>query len=341
MTAELVRAPIFVVGAGRSGTTLVSSALSAHSRMAVTPETHFLHIARPYGGLAARLADPDAFWSRYREHPRFRDLGVDPGRARALFDARRDTRLAAVFRAILAAYLERCGKERVGEKTPGHTRYLVEILAEFPDARIVFIQRDPRAVVASQLKTPWVLAQMRRSRLRDGLLARSRLRQVAFYAANWRRVYEDIWPSVAGDERVALFRYEDLVALPAEEFARMCAFLGEAFEPAMLERREAASPRPAADATLDAEWRSWRVTHEERSRAPLSDASVERWREELGPSAIALVEGSCARPMQSAGYAPVSPSWRRGGGRLGTPLIGAMARVEERTRKALGRSSPA
>lgn len=36
-----LKKPIFIVGPGRSGTTLVRSLLSAHSRIAVTPETHF------------------------------------------------------------------------------------------------------------------------------------------------------------------------------------------------------------------------------------------------------------------------------------------------------------
>jgi hypothetical protein len=339
MRDDLVRAPVFVVGAGRSGTTLVRAALSAHSRIAVPPETHFLHTARPHGGLDGKVDDPDAFWRSYAEHPRFLDLGIDAARCRALFDRQRDPRMAAVFRAILAAWLEQTGKPRVGEKTPGHARYMPQILREFPDARIVVLQRDPRAVVASQLKTPWVLAGMGGGSVREGFIARSRMRQVAHYAENWRRIYADHLPAVAGDERVAVFRYEDLVAAPREEFGRMCAFLGEAFEPAMIEERDGAAAQPAADAHREDTWRDWHEAHDARSRAPVTDASVNLWRGELGAADVALVEGACFDAMTRAGYIPLLSSWPRGGGRLGAGLIGGLARIEGRVRSAMKRDA--
>jgi len=34
--------PIFIVGVGRSGTSLVQSMLNAHSKIAFPPETHFV-----------------------------------------------------------------------------------------------------------------------------------------------------------------------------------------------------------------------------------------------------------------------------------------------------------
>ena len=41
-TPENISRPVFIVGPGRSGTTLLRSLLSAHSRITVTPETHVL-----------------------------------------------------------------------------------------------------------------------------------------------------------------------------------------------------------------------------------------------------------------------------------------------------------
>ena len=43
--AILSEPPVFIVGAGRSGTTLLRTLLSAHPRLAVTPETHFMAFA--------------------------------------------------------------------------------------------------------------------------------------------------------------------------------------------------------------------------------------------------------------------------------------------------------
>ena len=34
--------PIFIIGVGRSGTSLLQSMLNSHSKIAFTPETHFI-----------------------------------------------------------------------------------------------------------------------------------------------------------------------------------------------------------------------------------------------------------------------------------------------------------
>ena len=152
-------APIFVVGAGRSGTTLLQRLLSAHSRIAIAPETHWLRQAEHRTGrpAAEEPADPEAAFAGYAANLRFRDLGIDQARWRALAEATPGPRLRAGFAALLAAYAERAGKPRVGEKTPGHVFWAQLLLEWFPDARLVVIMRDPRAQAASMMETPWGL----------------------------------------------------------------------------------------------------------------------------------------------------------------------------------------
>lgn len=83
MSSVLSEPPIFIVGAGRSGTTLIRSLLSAHSRIAVTPETHFLKVAQQNGGLRdGAPAHFEAFWRGFSQSQRFKDLGVSPERCR-------------------------------------------------------------------------------------------------------------------------------------------------------------------------------------------------------------------------------------------------------------------
>ncbi len=189
MHALLKEAPIFVFGAGRSGTTLLRSLLSAHPRIAVTPETHFMKQAARFGDLTTgQIYDVNTFWAKYRSLTRFRDLDVDADRCRRLMDEAAGDgpiTLKIMFEAVLAAYLEQAGKARVGEKSPSHVHYARPLLDWWPDARAVIIRRDPRAVVASQLKSPWVAERLSRASLSTGYLVGSRRAEVARYAGDW------------------------------------------------------------------------------------------------------------------------------------------------------------
>ena len=67
--------PIFVVGSGRSGTTLVRAMLAAHSRIAVPPETHYVKFTDSFDA-KTRDAPEDftTFWQTLiaRRQPRKR-----------------------------------------------------------------------------------------------------------------------------------------------------------------------------------------------------------------------------------------------------------------------------
>lgn len=328
MAETLSTAPVFIVGPGRSGTTLVRSLLSAHSRICVTPETHFLKTAEAHGGLVhGKPADVEAFWAQYAASPRFKDLGVDADRCRRLAEAGGEPTMRSVFAALLTAYGERCGKPRVGEKTPGHWRWLDEIEACFPDARTILLRRDPRAVVASQLKTPWGKPNG------GGLFLESRAARVALYAKEWR----DLFTSGLVDRpSVLVVGYEALVADPERETRRICAFLDEDFEPAMLtERSDRSAPPPAAVGDRQGEWSGWAVDHNRKTLAAISTASVEAWRNELGRGEVAMIEGWCAEPMRAAGYPPASSRRRRALGAFGLRAVRALENAEGRARRAV------
>lgn len=330
--------PIFIVGAGRSGTTLIRSLLSAHSRIAVTPETHFLKVAERNGGLKDGIpADIEAFWRDFSQSQRFKDLGVSSVRCRTLVDAQGKPTMQAVFRAILAAYGERVGKPRVGEKTPGHVDFLPDLRECFPESPIIFVRRDPRAVVASMLKSPWTQSRQASSSLKDGFFVKSRLHLVAFYARRWVEIYERILPQWAADPRVATLSYESLVHDPKGELRRLCTFLDEPYEAAMLTKRsDEAVPQPAATNDMNSrDWQEWRRVHHEKSLAPVSATSVDTWRTELSRFEVALIEGGCSRGMQAAGYHPVTSRLRRRAGRLSGPLTLTAETVERRMRERI------
>lgn len=305
--------PVFVVGVERSGTTLLRNLLSAHSRIAISPETHFMRLADAWG--AANASGPDdfeAFWSALAGHLALRATGVDLARARALIRTSRDFR--TVFAALLAAQAGQTGRLRAGEKTPGHEHDLARIFAWFPGAQVIFIHRDPRACAASALQTPWVQAQLRPGRLSAPLVRRARLWHVVAKAREWLESWrvERAW---RGDGRVSSVAYEDLVLRPEAELQRLCDFLGEDFEAPMLGARSAGMIDPHK---AGMRWREWTIAHERSAAAPISADGLDRWRRSLARAEVGVIEALCGAGMEDFGYelsqSRADMSWRRLGG---------------------------
>ena len=315
-----IERPVFIVGAGRSGTTLLRSLLSAHSRIAVTPETHYMKWIDRHGALRNPKQDFSDLWGAYMETWRFESLGVSEEQCRQTADELGGATCRNAFLAMLAAYGQRLGKPRVGEKSPSHVRYLDRLFEWYPDARVIVTQRDPRAVLASKLRNPWVTRRLTPFSVRQGLLVGSRIHAVAREAYDWSCVHQHIVPQWEGDPRVYVVAYESLVRDPEREVRAMCDLLGEAFEPTMLtDRSNETVPMPTEGAP-DARLAGWGQEHHAKTLRPISNKSVDKWKSELSARDVALIEGVCEEGMARTGYAPVTSA-------LNHPVGRAMARA--------------
>jgi hypothetical protein len=225
----MTAAPVFIVGVQRSGTTLLSAMLAAHSRLSCGPETHFFR--RLAETDAARLCDPATWPAPAAEFVwGITHTGVEPGTRKALLDKYRLSResvseylrgqapsVEAILRSVTEQYMRAKGKARWVEKTPDHILYAADIRRHFPDAPIVHLVRDPRDVALSLMNVPWGVTS-----LVEGLLY-------------WERLESAGREFVASDRMCLTIRFEDLVSQPEATLTRLCAFIGEAFEPGMLD----------------------------------------------------------------------------------------------------------
>ena len=151
---------IFVVGASRSGTNLMRALLNAHSTLWISAETHYFDDLRPR--LPRNGTEPLAGEDRERceryflslSHRAFGQAG-DPEESRFERDELRTLAAElggsgdAYFEALCRLRAQRHGRERWGEKTPRHVYRIDDLLSAYPDAKVVCLVRDPRAVVAS------------------------------------------------------------------------------------------------------------------------------------------------------------------------------------------------
>jgi hypothetical protein len=124
---------------------------------------------------------------------------------------------------LFGRYAEQRGKEYWGDKTPGHAQYVRELKELFPGGTIVFMVRDPRAVVASFLR-------YKESSLRS--YADFWICDTVEAAVKAYRHY--IRPAVDSAEQMELVRYEDLAQQPEDVLRGLCNKLGVDFTPEML-----------------------------------------------------------------------------------------------------------
>ncbi|MFY1632440.1 sulfotransferase family protein [Solwaraspora sp. WMMB335] len=144
---------------------------------------------------------------------RFGDHYITDSMAELGWDANEVTHL--LWDRVLDAALQRSGKQVLVEKTPHNVFMWSRIARVWPDARFLFLLRHPAAILDS-----W-------SRARPQQSPQEAVESVGRYLTRLAEAQQ-----VLSGHTV---RYEDLVADPAAQTRRICAFLGLEWEPAMIE----------------------------------------------------------------------------------------------------------
>lgn len=266
--------PVFVVGCPRSGTTLVRYILDGHSRIAIAQELNFVV------GLAPRrlpwLRSPPATVEEVISHPCFGRLELAPDAVRASVEAARPDKYGDLIDTVMSAYAASRGKERWGDKTPGYLRYLPMLAHHFPTAQFVHVVRDGRDVAASlpefRFGPPTAISGAFWWR-----------RAVSLGRRRGHRLLPDRYHEVC---------LEDLVADPVNVVKTVCAYLGEDYEPAMLDYPERPLPRGHA--------------HRHLAKPPTAD--LRDWQAGLSRRNRRAVEAVCRPVLATLGYAEVPRS---------------------------------
>lgn len=211
-------ARVFVVGASRSGTTLVQRMLTGHPRVHTFPETGlFLRLlgmrgmVLPWARAGLSAGEPHKSLVRLREHERshFPHLGLPelPPRRWRLCEAAREA----------VGFLDRLARAHGAtgwvEKTPRHVLHAARILSLVPGATMVHVIRDGREVVASMVE------RARRFPDRFG-----RQRDPRYGIRLWNRAMQSTRAAIRGEGHVAV-RYESLAAEPARVMAHLGSLL--------------------------------------------------------------------------------------------------------------------
>jgi hypothetical protein len=276
------RRPIFIIGTERSGSNLLRTILDAHPAIAAPHPPHILHIFGPVVDSYAPLDDPARFRRLADAVARLVRWHIHPWQpvsdGAALVAAASSQTLIGLADAVYASHLRWRGRERWACKSTFNVRYVDALRDHYPDARFLWLVRDPRDVVASTLRSVFGPSS------------------AAAGATLWREQQELGWRASAGGTSadVLTIRYEDLVMQPDPTVQRICAFLDEPFDARMLAPHETAFAQQTA--RLASCWQGL--------ARPIFATSTQRFANELGGEDVRTVEAIAGPRMVDFGYLP-------------------------------------
>lgn len=281
-----------IVGAPRSGTTLLRFMLDSHPELAIPPETGFLrvgpelirHGVSAEGFFRAVVDFPESF-------PAWDDFGIGQDEFRAALASLEPFTVADGFRTFYRLYAERSGKNRWGDKTPLHSKSMVEIREVLPEARFIHIIRDGRDVALS-LRGMWF----------------SPGEEMEVQAAHWRDWVNAARESGRGRSDYLEVSYESLVRQPQGVIEGVCSFIGLDFAPVMLDYHNRTSARLKEHKTRYRADGSILVTHEMRleqmrlTTRPPDTSRISGWKTAMSPEDRKRFEAIAGDLLRELGY---------------------------------------
>jgi hypothetical protein len=257
---------IFVGGAGRSGTTLMRVLLDAHRRICCGPE---LKVLPPVCAL-------------------YQTISALPPVMKAYEITRADVQgfLRQLIDNLSANFRRASGKPRWAEKTPNNAMVMTALGELYPDARFIHVIRDGRDVACSLVTMNWIDP--------NSGTKMDYVQNIANAARYWREIvqyaqYQAAQPALSG--RVIEVRYESLVADTEGTMRKVLDFLGEAWDPAILQ----AHAKPRADEPRESSTR--------QTSKPVYDTSIGRWNREMSPPDRTAFKSEAGSLLKELGYA--------------------------------------
>jgi hypothetical protein len=277
MSPKTLRAPIFIVGSSRSGTTLLRLILAGHSRIAIPPETWFiLDLVDQFPPTSPLTPEQvRAAIHVITECHRWPDMNISAESFAEQALALDHSTMADLVDIVFRTHLDRSGKVRIGDKTPPYINIVPQLKLIYPDAKFIHLIRDGRDVSISFIDAhfngrcyhgaefEWTKA------IRSGISYRSL--------------------PLARD--ILEVRYEDLVEQPENTVRSICEFLGEAFEPPMMAFYTRLDLVPERELGIHG-----------KLGKPISRDAIGVWRVKLSSLECFVMEASLRKELETLGY---------------------------------------
>jgi len=196
----------FITGYPRSGTTMVASLMGRNKAIFVPAESHFFRSFL----ITRKSISKDDFITDFLNDKRLNDIYTDREVIiKCVYDNNNYTQ---AFACVLHKLAADNNKNIIGEKTPSHILNYPSILLAYPDCRFIYVLRDGRDCVYSNLKETWTHNNPYKHAAEWNL----HIRQME----SLKKKYQD---------RILIVKYEDILNNPDALCAQMTSFIGVKF----------------------------------------------------------------------------------------------------------------
>jgi len=278
--------PIFIVGAPRSGTTMLQYRLRNHPRISLpTGESHFFiplyRNEKYYGDLSHQENVRRVLQAMYDQSQDFLETDLHGMKfdmdalARELHAEGRHT-MPAIISGLFEKNARGEGKSRWGDKTPYYVMHIPKLIEWFPNAQIVHLIRDGRDVALSLF-----------GRRHDFSVYNT------YFAAEYWESYVEKGRTLGSQfppHQYMEMRYEDLLAHPEDSMQRLCSFLGEPYSAELFAVTSVDDPGKTP------------LVHE-----PIKADNAGKWRSKMTPAQIRAFESVAGKTLREFGYDLVTP----------------------------------
>jgi hypothetical protein len=290
----------FVVGVGRSGTTLLRMMLDSHPEIAIPPETHFVPRFIQYSGKIHFSPKTLTRAIVQDERRRWNDFGISEEELLEAMRAVKPLNTTDGVRAFYGLYASKHGKTRWGDKTPDYVRKMKKIQNTLPEARFIHVIRDGRDAGISQNTR---IAKRGKDPIPPKEMAR-----------RWRKRIVKSRIDAEEVEHYMELRYEDLLTDTEGALRRVCDHIEVEFDPAMLRYHERAEERlqemagalPAKKGRPQREAGERVAAHAMTTKPPDTDR-VAVWKREMTAEENAEFEAAAGYLLDDLGYETATP----------------------------------
>jgi hypothetical protein len=278
----------FIVGVGRSGTTMLRLMLDAHPDLAIPAETHFFMYS---GALDSDGLTRDQFFRGVTATPTWPNFTLDEVAFRKALHEVEPFSTSEAIRVFYQLYARLFGKERWGDKTPTYRSHMVDIQRLLPEAHFIHIIRDGRDVALSY-RGLWFGPG-------DDIEEQARF---------WVDQLQSMRAQSAELRHYLEVRYERLVTDPELTLRTICAYLELPFDARMLNYYKFASARlaefkhpfgPPGKMLPDIERF---VSIHDRTKRPPDPGRIRRWRREMSWEDRQRYEAIAGPLLRELGY---------------------------------------
>lgn len=253
---------IFIGGVPRSGTSLVQKILDMHSQIYAGPEfDHLNELSKVYRNMKR---------------------GVENQRQVFYYDKKKlQENFGRLINDIFRSKIEKEGVQFLSEKTPSNVLVFNELIELFPEAKFIFVVRDPRANINS-----FKNVASRASEFGDKVPVGNDL----FNDLNLINQY--IWAGndfhLKHGKSCHLLRYESLLKDPKTEIQNLCDFIGIPFELQMLDLGSKESDGSRLINSGNSTVRAWSTVG--MLEKNIDAANIDAWKRYLSKRDIGMID---------------------------------------------------